>query len=82
MQELFSAKRRAETWRLLWLWLAEGQKELGLPINDIAIQQMRQNITMTVDDWKVVAERERKTRHDACYDSQAKTPLWKYQIEP
>ena len=34
MQRLFSARRRAETWRRLWLALAKAEHELGLPITE------------------------------------------------
>ena len=32
MSALFSARSKFTTWRRLWLWLAEAEKELGLPI--------------------------------------------------
>lgn len=64
MQELFSSKRRAETWRLLWLWLAEGQQELNLPISDKAIHQMRSHIAMSDCDFEVAEIEEKRRRHD------------------
>lgn len=64
MQELFSSKRRAETWRILWLWLAEGQQELSLPISDKAIDQMRSHIAMSDRDFEVADIEERRRRHD------------------
>ncbi|KAI4141130.1 MAG: hypothetical protein LQ341_003599 [Variospora aurantia] len=64
MKELFSLARRAETWRLLWLWLAEAQKELGLPISDKAIDQLRSHITMTKHDFEVAEVEEKRRRHD------------------
>lgn len=30
MKKLFSQRSRHSTWRQLWLWLAEAEKELGL----------------------------------------------------
>ncbi|HSB36673.1 MAG TPA: hypothetical protein VLH41_07330, partial [Thermoanaerobaculia bacterium] len=32
MSSLFSARSKFTTWRRLWLWLAEAERELGLPI--------------------------------------------------
>ena len=64
MQELFSPQRRAETWRLLWLWLAEGQQELGLPISNEAIDQMRSHIAMSDQDFAIAKIEEKRRRHD------------------
>lgn len=64
MQELFSSKRRAETWRLLWLWLAEGQQELDLPISNKAIDQMRSHLAMSDHDFEVAENEEKRRRHD------------------
>ncbi|KAI4126799.1 MAG: hypothetical protein LQ338_003558 [Usnochroma carphineum] len=64
MKRLFSSRRRAETWRLLWLWLAEAQKELGLPISDDMIDQLRSHITMTKHDFDVADVEENRRRHD------------------
>jgi adenylosuccinate lyase len=62
MAQLFSAQRRIETWRLLWLWLAEEQKRLGLPISDEAITQMRAQLSDI--DFQAAAQEEEQTRHD------------------
>ncbi|CZR61870.1 probable adenylosuccinate lyase [Phialocephala subalpina] len=64
MKHLFSAKQRGETWRQLWTWLAEAEKELGLEISDQAIEQLRANIEMTEQDFHVAAEEEKVRRHD------------------
>ena len=34
MQHLFSPERKFQTWRRLWVALAEVEQELGLPISD------------------------------------------------
>jgi len=39
MSRLFSERRKFETWRLLWLWLAEEERRLGLPIAEEAISR-------------------------------------------
>ncbi len=64
MKGLFSARTRAETWRKLWLWLAEAEKSLGIPISDLAIEQMKANVKFTDEDFVVAAEEEKKRRHD------------------
>lgn len=64
MKSLFSAKTRSETWHQLWVWLAEAEKELDLPITDEAIEQMKAHIEMTEQDFKVAAEEEKIRRHD------------------
>ena len=62
MQKIFSLRTRFSTWRQLWLWLAESQKELGLDISDEAIDQMRANLIVHDDEFKVIAEEEKRRR--------------------
>jgi adenylosuccinate lyase len=62
MSGLFSAQRKFETWRLLWLWLAEEERRLGLPISEEAIAQMRAHLADV--DFDAAAREEEKTRHD------------------
>ena len=65
MKELFSPRRRFSTWRQLWIWLAESQQELGLSqITDTAIAQMRQHVTIQDDEFPVIAQEEKRRRHD------------------
>lgn len=64
MAELFSPATRFRTWRQLWLWLAQAQKQLGLPIPDEAIAQMEAHLTLTDDDFAVAAAEETRRRHD------------------
>jgi adenylosuccinate lyase len=64
MLTLFSPRTRATTWRQLWIWLAEAQSELGLPIAPEAIQQMKDNLTVIDDDFPVIATEEKRRRHD------------------
>jgi adenylosuccinate lyase len=58
----FSEMRKFRTWRRVWIALAEAEKELGLPITDEQIAELRAH----QDDvnLKVAAEYERKFRHD------------------
>jgi adenylosuccinate lyase len=62
MQAIFAPAHRFGTWRRLWLALAESQHELGLPIPDQALEQMRQ--TLDDIDLDKAAEYERRFRHD------------------
>jgi adenylosuccinate lyase len=62
MQVLFGAQRRFSTWRQLWVWLAEAEQELGLPITDEQIAELRANIH--VIDFEAAAAHERRLRHD------------------
>ncbi|HEY3257866.1 MAG TPA: adenylosuccinate lyase [Gemmatimonadaceae bacterium] len=62
MLELWSARTRYGLWRRLWLALAEAEKELGIPIPDEAIAQMRAHLDDV--DFDVVAAFERRFRHD------------------
>lgn len=62
MARLFSARFKFETWRRLWLWLAEEEKRLGLPIPEEALAQMRANIERI--DFEAAAREEERTRHD------------------
>src|SRR5687768_8487544 len=62
MSRIFSAATKFSTWRRLWLALAEAEKELGLPITDEALQQMRAHLDDI--DLKRAAELEKRFRHD------------------
>ena len=62
MAGLFSPQFKFETWRHLWLWLAEEEKRLGLPISDEAVAQMRASLGSI--DFPAAAREEQATRHD------------------
>ncbi len=62
MAEIFSPRRRCITWRKLWIALAESQKQLGLPITDDQIDEMK--LACERINFDAVAEEERKRRHD------------------
>uniref|UniRef100_A0A8D2DG18 Adenylosuccinate lyase n=1 Tax=Sciurus vulgaris TaxID=55149 RepID=A0A8D2DG18_SCIVU len=59
---VFSDRYKFRTWRQLWLWLAEAQQTLGLPITDEQIQEMKSNLDNI--DFKMAAEEEKHLRHD------------------
>ena len=62
MQYIFSPDKKFKTWRRLWIALAETEKELGLPITQEQIDELRAH----QDDinYDVAKERERLVRHD------------------
>jgi adenylosuccinate lyase len=62
MLELFSPRYKFGTWRRLWCALAECEKELGLPITDEQIAEMRANVDNI--DFDAAREFEARTRHD------------------
>ena len=62
MQEIFSNDTKFRTWRLLWIALAESEMELGLPITQAQIDEMREHIDDI--DYDKAAEYEHKFRHD------------------
>ena len=44
MLELWSPQMRHGLWRRLWLALAEAEQQLGVPIPDEALHQMRSHL--------------------------------------
>jgi len=62
MQFLFSPDKKFRTWRKLWIALAESEKELGLPITQEQIDELRRHADDI--DYKAAEERERIVRHD------------------
>ena len=41
MQYIFSPEKKFRTWRKLWIALAETEEELGLPITDEQIEELK-----------------------------------------
>jgi adenylosuccinate lyase len=64
MKKLWSPRTRFSTWRKLWLWLAQSEKELGLAISDEAIEQLSKHVVIQDEEFAGVAEEEKKRRHD------------------
>ena len=62
MQYIFSPGMKFRTWRKLWIALAETEKELGLPITEEQIEELKAH----ADDinYEVAKEREKLVRHD------------------
>jgi adenylosuccinate lyase len=62
MTALWSSQRKFSTWRRLWVALAEAEAELGLPVTQAQIEQLRAH---TDDiDFAAAEAYERKLRHD------------------
>ena len=59
---LFSPQFKFQTWRRLWIWLAEGEKELGLSITDEQIEELKAHETDI--NWEEAAAEEKRRRHD------------------
>ncbi|MBQ3667790.1 MAG: adenylosuccinate lyase [Clostridia bacterium] len=62
MQFIFSEDHKFSTWRRLWVYLAEAEKELGLNITDGQIGEMRAHINDI--DYETARRREKEVRHD------------------
>jgi adenylosuccinate lyase len=62
MSALFSPQSRHGTWRLLWIVLAQAQRELGLDITQAQIDAMR--AVQERFDWARLATLEQELRHD------------------
>ncbi|HUP64431.1 MAG TPA: adenylosuccinate lyase [Thermoanaerobaculia bacterium] len=62
MSYLFSPDFKFRTWRRLWLALAEAQQELGLPITDEQLAELRANLENI--NYEDAERRELEIRHD------------------
>ena len=62
MQYIFSPDKKFRTWRRLWIALAETERELGLPITEEQIEELKAH----KDDinYDVANQREKEVRHD------------------
>lgn len=62
MKYIFSPDKKFKTWRRLWIALAESEMELGLPITQEQINELKAH----ADDinYDVAQEREKLVRHD------------------
>ena len=62
MQYIFSQDMKFTTWRKLWIALAETEKELGLPITQEQIDEMKNHVSDI--NYDVAQAREKEVRHD------------------
>ncbi len=68
MLELWSPRHKFNTWRRIWLAVAEAQHELGLPVTKEQVEELRAVVTrpggITDDEMKAAEKYERELRHD------------------
>ena len=62
MSRLWSPQRKFSTWRRLWIALAEAEAELGLPITDQQIDELRRHVDDI--DFDAARRHEKRLRHD------------------
>lgn len=62
MQYIFSPDKKFKTWRKLWIALAETEMELGLPVTQEQIDELKASAEDI--NYEVARERERLVRHD------------------
>ncbi len=62
MQENFGDEKRFRLWRKLWIALAESEMELGLPVTQAQVDEMKAHADDI--DYARAEEYERKFRHD------------------
>jgi adenylosuccinate lyase len=58
----FSAEKKFRTWRRLWVALAEAEQELGVPITEAQVEELRAH--QNDINYEVAEARERQIRHD------------------
>lgn len=62
MVKLFSSDVKFSTWRKLWAALAEAEMELGLPITEEQVQELKSNLTNI--NYEDARAKEQEIRHD------------------
>lgn len=62
MSRLWGAQKKFSTWRRCWIALAEAEQELGLPITDEQIAELRAHVDNI--DFAAAEKLERELRHD------------------
>ena len=62
MAHIFSDEVKFRTWRKLWIALAEAESELGLPISEQQLDELRAHAEDI--NYDVAEEREKQVRHD------------------
>lgn len=62
MSQLWSDQKKFTTWRRLWVALAEAEQELGLPISDDQIAELKAHVHDI--DMQTAQRYERQFRHD------------------
>ena len=62
MSRLWGDDKKFRTWRQLWVWLAEAEAELGLPIKPEQIAELKQHVDTI--DFAAAEAHEQRLRHD------------------
>ena len=62
MQYIFSPDKKFKTWRKLWIALAQTERELGLPITEEQIMELKEHAEDI--NYDVAKAREKEVRHD------------------
>ena len=64
MSQLFSQRSRHSTWRKLWLYLAQSEKELGIEAITLeALKEMNTHLRVTDSDFEIARIEEKRRRH-------------------
>lgn len=68
MLRLWSARHKFNTWRRIWLAVAEAQHEMGLPVTKEQVEELRAVVNrpggITDDEIRLAENYERELRHD------------------
>lgn len=68
MLRLWSARHKFNTWRRIWLAVAEAQHEMGLPVTKEQLEELRAVVNrpggITDDEIRAAEKYERELRHD------------------
>src|SRR3954469_19935560 len=66
MLRIWSPRHKFNTWRRIWLAVAEAQHELGLPVSKEQVEELRGVVSrgITDEEMKVAEKYEREQRHD------------------
>ena len=62
MQYIFSPDRKFTTWRRLWIALAESEMELGLPVTQAQVDELKAHVDDI--DYEAARKHEERVRHD------------------
>ena len=62
MQKIFSPDRKFTTWRRLWVALAESEMEMGLPVTQKQVDELKAHVEDI--DYEAARRHEERTRHD------------------
>src|SRR5262245_42211514 len=66
MLRIWSPRHKFNTWRRIWLAVAEAQHELGLPVTKDQVEELRTIVArgITDDEIRAAEKYERDLRHD------------------